>query len=80
VVYWLLPIAVIALGWVGANPPTSGVVAVGQLATFYYFLHFIVLMPLIGKIERPRPLPLSIGAAVLGRTGSAGTAGSTETH
>jgi hypothetical protein len=28
-------------------------------------------MPLIGKLERPRPLPLSIGAAVLGPGGSA---------
>ena len=32
----------------------------------YYFIHFLILMPLIGKIETPRPLPLSIGAAVLG--------------
>jgi quinol-cytochrome oxidoreductase complex cytochrome b subunit len=64
-VSWLLPIDVIALGWVGANPPTGAVVTVGQIATFYYFLHFLILMPLLGKIERPRPLPISIGAAVL---------------
>ncbi len=68
VIYWLLPIDVIALGWVGANPPTGTVVMVGHIATFYYFLHFLVLMPLIGKIERPRPLPISISAAVLGPT------------
>ena len=42
------------------------VVTLGQLATFYYFLHFLILMPLIGKLERPRPLPISIGEAVLG--------------
>ena len=65
VVYWLLPIDVIALGWVGANPPAGAVVTVGQIATFYYFFHFLVLLPLIGKIETPRPLPISIGAAVL---------------
>jgi ubiquinol-cytochrome c reductase cytochrome b subunit len=65
IVYWLLPIDVIALGWVGANPPTGAVVTVGQIATFYYFFHFLVLLPLIGKIETPRPLPISIGAAVL---------------
>ncbi|HVC56614.1 MAG TPA: cytochrome b N-terminal domain-containing protein [Stellaceae bacterium] len=74
VIYWLLPIDVIALGWVGANEPTGLVVTVGHVATFYYFFHFLILMPLIGKFERPRPLPLSIGAAVLGTTGS------TETH
>ena len=64
-VSWLLPIDAIALGWVGANPPQGIVVTVGQIATFYYFFHFLVLIPLIGKIERPRPLPVSIGTAVL---------------
>src|SRR6266699_3374351 len=65
-VFWLLVIDVIALGWVGANPPEGLVVTVGQIATFYYFVHFLILLPLIGKLERPRPLPSSIGAAVLG--------------
>ena len=45
-------------------------VTIGQVATFYYFLHFLILMPLIGKIERPRPLPISISAAVLERAGA----------
>jgi quinol-cytochrome oxidoreductase complex cytochrome b subunit len=65
-VSWLLVIDVLALGWVGANPPEGIVVTVGQLATFYFYLHFLILFPLIGKIERPRPLPVSIAAAVLG--------------
>jgi ubiquinol-cytochrome c reductase cytochrome b/c1 subunit len=75
-VFWLLVIDVIALGWVGANPPEGIVVTVGQIATFYYFVHLLILFPLIGKLERPRPLPASIAAAVLGtggaRLGSAG--------
>jgi ubiquinol-cytochrome c reductase cytochrome b subunit len=64
-VFWLLVIDVIALGWVGANPPEGLVVTVGQIATLYYFVHFVVLFPLLGKLERPRPLPLSIATAVL---------------
>jgi len=64
-VYWLLLIDVLALGYVGAHRPEGIMVVIGQTATFYYFLHFLVLMPLIGKLERPRPLPTSIGAAVL---------------
>jgi ubiquinol-cytochrome c reductase cytochrome b subunit len=70
ILFWLLVIDTIVLGWVGANPPEGIVVTIGQIATFYYFLHFLVLMPLIGKIERPRPLPLSIGTAVLDRGGA----------
>jgi ubiquinol-cytochrome c reductase cytochrome b subunit len=64
-IFWLLVIAVMALGWVGAHPPEGIVVTVGRIATFYFFLHFLVLLPLLGKLERPRPLPTSIAAAVL---------------
>ena len=76
-VFWLLVIDVIALGWVGANPPEGLVVTVGQIATFYYFVHFLILFPVIGKVEQPRPLPVSIGTAVLRHSEGAqlGTAG-----
>ena len=66
VIFWLLPIDCIALGYVGSQPPAGFIVTLGQIATLYYFVHFLILLPLIGKIERPRPLPTSIGAAVLG--------------
>ena len=64
-VSWLLPIHVIALGYVGSQPPEGWVVTLGQSCTFYYYFHFLILMPVLGKIERPRPLPISIAAAVL---------------
>jgi ubiquinol-cytochrome c reductase cytochrome b/c1 subunit len=70
IIFWLLVIDTIVLGWVGANPPEGIMVTIGRFATFYYFLFFLVLMPLIGKIERPRPLPLSISTAVLERAGA----------
>jgi quinol-cytochrome oxidoreductase complex cytochrome b subunit len=79
-VSWILVIDVIALGYVGSQPPAGFVVTLGQVATFYYYLHFLVLMPLIGKIERPRPLPISIGTAVLEASGRLGTAGPAERH
>ena len=64
-VFWLLVIDVIVLGWVGTHPPEGLYVVVGRVATFYYFSHFLILMPLIGKIERPLSLPTSIAKAVL---------------
>jgi ubiquinol-cytochrome c reductase cytochrome b subunit len=69
-VFWLLVIDVIALGWVGANPPEGVVVMVGQIATFYYFVHFLILFPVIGRLERPKPLPASIATAVLQGSGA----------
>ena len=80
-VFWLLVIDVVALAWVGANPPEGLVVTVGQLATFYYFVHFLILFPLLGKVERPRPLPLRIATAVLQSGGAQlGRAGASMTN
>ncbi|HLJ64964.1 MAG TPA: cytochrome b N-terminal domain-containing protein [Stellaceae bacterium] len=63
-VFWGLVIDVLALGWAGAHKPEGTALLIGQLATAYYFLHFLVLLPLIGWMERPLPLPTSIAAAV----------------
>ena len=79
-VFWLLPASTLALGYVGSQPPQGWIVTLGQLATFYYFFHFLILLPLLGKIERPRPLPISIAAAVLGPGSGLAAAGSAERH
>jgi len=44
-VFWLLVIDVIALGWVGANPPEGLVVTVGQIATPLLFCPFADPVP-----------------------------------
>jgi ubiquinol-cytochrome c reductase cytochrome b/c1 subunit len=75
-VFWLLVIDVLALGWVGFNPPQGIVVSVGQIATLYYYVHFLILFPLIGWLEHPHPLPTSIAATVLGGAAPLGGAGS----
>ena len=68
--FWVLVIDCLVLGWVGGNPPEGMFVIIGQIATLYYFAHFLILMPLLSVIETPRPLPTSIAEPVLG--GSAG--------
>jgi ubiquinol-cytochrome c reductase cytochrome b subunit len=65
--YWLLLIDCIVLGIVGANPPEGTWLIVGQIATAYYFAHFLIVLPLVGIFETPRPLPASISEAVLAR-------------
>jgi ubiquinol-cytochrome c reductase cytochrome b/c1 subunit len=77
-VSWLLPIDAVILGYVGSQPPAGFIVTLGQLATIYYFFHFLILIPLLGKIERPLPLPLSIAEAVLGPRTRPATAGEGE--
>ena len=61
----VLVIDVIVLGFCGANPPEGFWVPLSQVATLYYFFHFLILLPILGKIERPSPLPPSIADAVL---------------
>jgi ubiquinol-cytochrome c reductase cytochrome b/c1 subunit len=61
----LLVIDVVILGMVGAHRPEGLWVLIGRICTTYYFLHFLVLLPLLGRIERPLPLPESISRPVL---------------
>jgi ubiquinol-cytochrome c reductase cytochrome b subunit len=62
---FVLVLDCLALGWVGSQPPEGIVVVVGRIATTYYFFHFLILLPLLGILERPLPLPTSIGEPVL---------------
>ncbi|MEW5704605.1 MAG: cytochrome b/b6 [Pseudomonadota bacterium] len=67
--FWLFLVDCFVLGWIGANPPEGAFVLIGQVATAYYFAHFLVIVPLLGRFERTRPLPESIAAAVTGGKG-----------
>ncbi len=69
-VFWLLVIDVFVLGYVGAHRPEGFYIVLGRLGTLYYFIHFLILMPVIGWIERPLPLPTSIAAAVTRKGGA----------
>jgi quinol-cytochrome oxidoreductase complex cytochrome b subunit len=64
--FWLFVIDAIILGVVGANAPEGNWIIIGRLATFYYFFHFLVILPVVGWIESPKPLPDSISTSVLG--------------
>jgi len=63
--FWLLVLAAVVLGICGAHRPEGVYVILGRIATLYYYVHFLIVLPILGKLERPRPLPLSISAAVL---------------
>lgn len=69
--FWVLVIDVLILGWLGGAPAEQPYVLISQLATMYYFLHFLVIVPIVSSIERPDPLPFSITESVLGSDGAA---------
>jgi len=69
VLFWVFLADALLLGYVGAQPPEGIWIHIGRIATAYYFLHLIVLLPIVGLVERPRPLPQSIAQAVLAKQG-----------
>ena len=63
--FWLLVIDVVVLGWAGGGAPTPFRNAIGQICAAYYFLHFLVILPLVSRFETTLPLPNSISESVL---------------
>jgi ubiquinol-cytochrome c reductase cytochrome b subunit len=58
-------ICFLVLMWAGGKPAEGHYVAISRVATFYYFLYFLVILPLLGRLERPLALPESIARPVL---------------
>jgi ubiquinol-cytochrome c reductase cytochrome b subunit len=66
--FWfgLVP-CVLTLGYCGGAPAREPYVMISQVASCYYFAHFLLILPVIAKLEKPLPLPSSIAASVLGQ-------------
>ncbi|MGF1477620.1 MAG: cytochrome bc complex cytochrome b subunit [Geminicoccaceae bacterium] len=62
--FWVLVADVVLLTYIGGKPAEGIYLILGQLATFYYFFHFLIIMPFLGKFERPLPVPESIGTPI----------------
>ena len=66
--YWLFVINFIALTYLGAQAADGIYVLLSKICTAYYFIHFIVILPVLSRIEKPRPLPTSISESVLAKS------------
>lgn len=49
--FWLLVVDWFILGWIGACAPEPPFLGIGQAATLYYFLYFLIWLPFFGYIE-----------------------------
>jgi len=52
IAYWFLVSDFLLLGWIGQKPVETPYIEVGQVGTAFYFFFFIVLVPVIGIIEK----------------------------
>ena len=65
--FWLFVVSCLGLGFLGAKPPEGAYVVASRLLTLYYFGFFLIIMPLLGLFETPKPVPASIADAVLAK-------------
>ena len=63
--YWIFLANFLVLGYLGSQPAEGIYVIISRIATVYYFVHFIIIMPLLGFVEKTKPLPKSISEPVL---------------
>lgn len=49
--FWLLVADCVILVWIGLKPVEDPYVLIGQYASVYFFLYFLVLIPFLGHIE-----------------------------
>jgi ubiquinol-cytochrome c reductase cytochrome b subunit len=61
----ILLIDVGVLGWLGGLPAEEPYVMLSQVATMYYFAHFLIILPILSMVEKTKPLPNSISESVL---------------
>jgi len=63
--FWILVADIFVLGYMGGLPAEEPYVMISQIATMYYFAHFLIILPLLSMVEKTRPLPNSISESVL---------------
>jgi ubiquinol-cytochrome c reductase cytochrome b subunit len=51
VVYWFFIGIFFILGWIGAKPVEYPFITIGQIATTFYFLILLVIIPLLEQVE-----------------------------
>jgi len=73
--FWIFVLVCVGLGWLGSRPAEGAYVIAARILTAWYFIHFLIILPLLGLFETPRPLPTSISEAVLREGVPAGASG-----
>jgi ubiquinol-cytochrome c reductase cytochrome b subunit len=58
--FWLLVIDFVILMWVGAQVPDALMSWISLIAATYWFAYFLVILPLLGVLEKPLPQPATI--------------------
>ncbi|MEL6584804.1 MAG: cytochrome b N-terminal domain-containing protein [Pseudomonadota bacterium] len=58
--FWILGVDFFVLMWAGAMPAEGIIPIISLIGTVYWFAYFLVILPLLGVIEKPLPQPATI--------------------
>ena len=72
ILFWVFVVVSLLLGVCGGKPAEEPWVRLSQILTAYYFAHFLIILPIVSKLEKTKPLPGSISEAVLAKYGKGG--------
>jgi quinol-cytochrome oxidoreductase complex cytochrome b subunit len=50
--FWLLVADYLLLGYLGQQVPESPFIEIGQIASIYYFAYFLIIIPVLGRLEK----------------------------
>ncbi len=73
--FWLFVLNFLLLTYLGAQVAEGIFVLLSKVGTAYYFAYFLIILPIVSRIETPAPLPASISESILGKAEASGEKG-----
>jgi ubiquinol-cytochrome c reductase cytochrome b subunit len=70
VFYVIFIVNMLALGYLGVQNPEGIYILLGRACTAWYFIHFLVILPLLNIIETPSALPKSVSDPIFSSASS----------
>ncbi|MGD0762614.1 MAG: cytochrome b N-terminal domain-containing protein [Roseiarcus sp.] len=67
--FWAFVVCCVGLGWLGSQEVTDATTWAARGCAVGYFAFLIVVLPLLGLIEKTKPMPTSIADAVFAKKG-----------
>jgi ubiquinol-cytochrome c reductase cytochrome b/c1 subunit len=69
--FWVFVVCCVGLGYLGSQEVSDPAILVARILAVGYFGFLLIILPLLGLIEKTKPIPASIADAVLAKTGAA---------
>ena len=58
--FWIFVLNFFVLMWCGGQPAEGMIPTISLIGTIYWFGYFLVILPVLGLVETPKPIPATI--------------------